>query len=178
MFPLPFETGKIDALQELLGQYDEPTATWVYTKALVAYVKQGDSAEARKLLKEALDYNPHVAPYLLGEKRLPRELPQRIGFGDKDEAIAYAAEFGPGWRRHPAGHGGHGRQVKRPPVFRRCFCMRLNRKTGDATRKGRLEMSQKGRQSGRAKLPVATVAYYGPDDKTPTKVAVGIEQTS
>jgi hypothetical protein len=35
-------------------------------------------------------------------------------------------------------------------------------------------MSQKGRQRGRAKLPVATVAYYGPDDKTPTKVAVGI----
>jgi tetratricopeptide (TPR) repeat protein len=93
------ETGKIDALQELLGQYDEPTAAWLYTKALVAYVKQGDSAEARKRLKEALDYNPHVFPYLLGEKKLPRELSQRIGFGDKDEAVAYAAEFGPGWHQ-------------------------------------------------------------------------------
>jgi len=35
-------------------------------------------------------------------------------------------------------------------------------------------MSQKGEQRRRAKLPVATVAYYEPDDKTPTKVAVGI----
>jgi len=93
------EMGKIDALEELLGQYDEPTAVWLFTKALVAYVKQGDSAEARKLLKEALNYNPHVVPYLLGEKRLPRELPERVGFGDKDEAVAYAAEFGPGWHQ-------------------------------------------------------------------------------
>lgn len=35
-------------------------------------------------------------------------------------------------------------------------------------------MSKKGKQKEKAKLPVATVAYYGPDDKTPTKVAVGI----
>ncbi|MDP2916697.1 MAG: tetratricopeptide repeat protein [Dehalococcoidia bacterium] len=93
------EMGKIDALQELLGQYDEPTAAWLYTEALVAYIKQGDSAEARKLLKEALDYNPHVVPYLLGEKKLHGELPERIGFGDKDEAVVYAAEFGPGWHQ-------------------------------------------------------------------------------
>jgi tetratricopeptide (TPR) repeat protein len=93
------EMGKIDALEELLGQYDEPTAAWLFTKALVAYVRQGDSAEARKLLKEALNHNPHVASYLLGEKKLPRQLPGRIGFGDKDEAVAYAAEFGTGWHQ-------------------------------------------------------------------------------
>lgn len=93
------DMGKVDALQELLGQYDEPTAAWLYTKALVAYVKQGDCVEARKLLKEALDHNPHVIPYLLGEKKLPRKLPERIGFGDKDEAVAYAADFGPGWHQ-------------------------------------------------------------------------------
>ena len=91
------ELGKIDALQELLRQYDEPTAAWLYTKALVTYVKQGDSVEARQRLKEAMDYNPYVVSYLLGEKRLPKQLPQRVGFGDKDEAIVYAAEFGLGW---------------------------------------------------------------------------------
>ena len=93
------EMGKIDALEELLGQYDEPTAAWLYTKPLVAYVKQGDTTEARKLLREALDYNPHVVSYLLGEKKLPKELPQRVGFGDKNEAVAYAAEFGTGWHK-------------------------------------------------------------------------------
>ncbi len=35
-------------------------------------------------------------------------------------------------------------------------------------------MSKKGRRRERARLPVATVAYYGPDDKIATKVAVGI----
>jgi len=35
-------------------------------------------------------------------------------------------------------------------------------------------MSKKSKQRNKAKLPVATVAYYGPDDKTATKVAVGI----
>ncbi len=93
------EMGEIDSLQELLGKYDEPTADWLYTKALIAYVKQGDSTEARKLIREALDNNPYVAPYLLGEKKLPRQLPERVGFGDKDEAVAYAAEFGNGWHQ-------------------------------------------------------------------------------
>jgi hypothetical protein len=35
-------------------------------------------------------------------------------------------------------------------------------------------MGKKSKKNRKAKLPVATVAYYGPDDKTSTKVAVGI----
>jgi tetratricopeptide (TPR) repeat protein len=93
------EVGDIDALQQLLDQYDEPTAEWLYTKALVAYIRQGDGAESRKLLKDALNHNPHVVSYLLGERKLPRELPERIGFGDKSEAVTYAAEFGSGWHQ-------------------------------------------------------------------------------
>lgn len=97
------EMGEIDALQELLKQYDEPTAAWLYTRALAAFVKHGDNIEARKLLKEARDHNPHVVPYLLGEKTLPDKLPQRIGFGDKNEAVVYAAEFGKGWLKARGG---------------------------------------------------------------------------
>jgi len=93
------DIGKIDDLEALLGQYDEPTAAWLFTKSLVAYVRQGDTAEARRLMKKALDHNPYVASYLLGEKKLPRILPERVGFGDKNEAIAYAAEFGSGWHK-------------------------------------------------------------------------------
>ncbi|MFC1971366.1 hypothetical protein ACFLV0_05530 [Chloroflexota bacterium] len=36
------------------------------------------------------------------------------------------------------------------------------------------KMSKRIKRREQARLPVATVAYYGPDDKTPTKVAVGI----
>lgn len=91
------EMGDIDALQQLLEQYDEPTAEWLYTKTLVAFIKQGDSTEARRLLMDARKHNPHVVSYLLGEKKLPSQLPERVGFGDKSEAVTYAAEFGTGW---------------------------------------------------------------------------------
>jgi len=93
------EMGKVNILEGLLRQYDEPTADWLYTKALVAYVKQGDSTEARRLLTEARKHNPHVVSYLLGEKKLPKQLPERVGFGDKSEAVTYVAEFGTGWHR-------------------------------------------------------------------------------
>jgi len=89
--------GEVNALQELLGHYDEPTAAWLYTGALVAFLQQGDSSEARQRLLQALEHNRYVVPYLLGEKRLPKQLPERVGFGDESEAIVYTAEFGPSW---------------------------------------------------------------------------------
>ena len=89
--------GKISALQELLEQYDEPTADWLYTGALVIFLQQGDSSQSRQRLLQALEHNRHVIPYLLGKKRLPRQLPERVGFGDESEAIVYTAEFGSGW---------------------------------------------------------------------------------
>ncbi len=91
------EMKKIDDLEQLLGQYDEATASWLFTKALVAFVRQGDSVGSRKLLREALSFNPHVASYILGTKKLPRSLPERVGFGDTSEAVTYAAEFGSSW---------------------------------------------------------------------------------
>ncbi len=91
------ELGEISALQALLEQYDEPTADWLYTEALVAFIQQGDSPDARQHLLQALEHNRHVVLYLLGQKRLPRQLPDRVGFGDESEAIVYTAEFGSGW---------------------------------------------------------------------------------
>jgi hypothetical protein len=37
-------------------------------------------------------------------------------------------------------------------------------------------VSKKKKREEKTILPVATVAYYGPDGRTPTKVAVGITQ--
>lgn len=97
---LLIDIGDIDALWELLREYEgEMSAAWLYTGALVTFISQGNSREARKRLKKALKQNPHVPPYLLGKEPLPKILPQYIGFGDKDEAIIYVAEFGQGWRR-------------------------------------------------------------------------------
>jgi tetratricopeptide (TPR) repeat protein len=93
------EAGQDDALDVLLARYaDDASAVWTWSAALLEFRQSADSAESRAALLEALDQNPYVAGYLLGEKKLPGHLPDYIGFGDEPEAIAYAAEHGDAWR--------------------------------------------------------------------------------
>jgi tetratricopeptide (TPR) repeat protein len=94
------ELGRDVELGKLLKDYKEDgSATWLYTWALWAYRQEGDGPGSRRRLKEALKQNKHVPDYLLGRKRIPRELPELIGFGDEDEAIAYAASALVNWRQ-------------------------------------------------------------------------------
>jgi tetratricopeptide (TPR) repeat protein len=93
------EAGQDDALDALLARYaDDASAVWTWSATLLAFRRSGDTTKSRDALRAALDQNPHVAGYLLGEKKLPRHLPDYIGFGDEPEAIAYAAEHGDAWR--------------------------------------------------------------------------------
>jgi tetratricopeptide (TPR) repeat protein len=81
-----------DELDELFAAYeDDAAAALTYTKALAAFRREGDSAEARRLLEEARELNPHVPAYLSGRKRLPKRLPDYVSFGDDSEAVDYAA---------------------------------------------------------------------------------------
>lgn len=61
---------------------------------MLAFRRTGDTAKSREALRAATEQNPYVPGYVLGEKKLPRHLPDYIGFGDEAEAIAYAASFG------------------------------------------------------------------------------------
>jgi tetratricopeptide (TPR) repeat protein len=89
-----------DDVRKLLNRYrGEPTATWRYTTALLEFRLGGATAKANKSLQAALRYNPHVPPYLTGQKRIPNRLPDHVGFGDEDEAVAYAADHLNHWRR-------------------------------------------------------------------------------
>lgn len=86
----------------LLEQYDEDaSAQWGYATALLEFRKKGDTPASRKLLKKAFQANRHVPDYLLGRRKTPRRLPDYIGFGDEDEAVAYAAESSDAWRETP-----------------------------------------------------------------------------
>jgi tetratricopeptide (TPR) repeat protein len=92
------EVGDDRRLASLLEQYEgDAMAAWAYTRVLLAYRQTGDSPGAAARLREARRQNPFVPPYLLGEKRLPRRLPDYVGFGDESEAIAYVAEAGHLW---------------------------------------------------------------------------------
>lgn len=93
------EAGEDDALSALLARYDgDASAVWGWSAALLEFRRSGDATSSRKALSEATGQNPHVAGYLVGEKNLPRHLPDYIGFGDESEAIAYAAEHSDAWR--------------------------------------------------------------------------------
>jgi tetratricopeptide (TPR) repeat protein len=93
------EAGENDALEELLARYpDDAAAVWAWSSALLKFRRSGDAVASRKALRDAVARNPHVPGYVLCEKKLPRHLPDYIGFGDEPEAIAYAAEHGDAWR--------------------------------------------------------------------------------
>lgn len=92
LFPAYIELKKYDEAEELIDQYDEPTALIVYNRLLVSYLKYGLHEELEELLDEAVNANPYVIDYLLKKKRLPKQAPPFFGFGDENEAIAYAKE--------------------------------------------------------------------------------------
>jgi tetratricopeptide (TPR) repeat protein len=86
------EEGMDEELAKLLKEYDEDaSASWAYTRALLAFRQGGMTEKAGRQLKEALARNPFVPAYLLGKKKLPRQMPGYVGFGDENEAIDYAA---------------------------------------------------------------------------------------
>jgi len=85
------EIGADGELERLLNQYeDDGAATWLYSRALLMFRKEGETEAANECLAEALKENPFVPAYLLGKKRFPEHLPQYISLGDESEAVEYA----------------------------------------------------------------------------------------
>ncbi|MBX7252706.1 MAG: hypothetical protein K1X50_12040 [Candidatus Promineofilum sp.] len=96
------ETEEDDSLRKLLKRYkDDASAQWFYTQALVTYRQYKGGIRANKKLSAALAYNPFVPQYLLGRKRLPKQHPSTISFGNEDEAVDYVADALPFWYDTP-----------------------------------------------------------------------------
>jgi tetratricopeptide (TPR) repeat protein len=96
------ELGKNTDAEELIKRYDESaSAFWAYAKLLLSFRTEGDSANTHKLLNKAKKVNKFVPKYLLGEKMLPREMPQYMGFGDENEAVDCTVSLLPAWRNTP-----------------------------------------------------------------------------
>ncbi|MBA2542149.1 MAG: tetratricopeptide repeat protein [Deltaproteobacteria bacterium] len=96
------DVGRDDQVAELIDTYkDDASAAWAYASALIAFRRQGDSEDARQLLAEARNTNPHVPAYLTGKKKMPKQLPDMIGFGDESEAISFVGDYGSGWLKTP-----------------------------------------------------------------------------
>ncbi len=83
------DLGRDDELARLLDQYNEGSATWAYSRTLLAFRQYGDAPEARKRLTAARKVNKHVPAYLLGEQPMPPERPSYYSPGEASEAIMY-----------------------------------------------------------------------------------------
>jgi tetratricopeptide (TPR) repeat protein len=91
-----------DHLARLLQQYpDEGLATWAYSKALLTFRQEGDTAEARELLEQAKKSNRHVPDYLLGRKFPSDQRPGPYSPGDENEALNYIGGFMAAWKETP-----------------------------------------------------------------------------
>jgi tetratricopeptide (TPR) repeat protein len=92
------ETGRNAEAGALIKSYkNDSSAFWAWSRALLCFREKGNSAAAHKTLGQAVASNPHVSAYLLEHVPIPAELPDVIGVGDEDEAVAYAATAMPAW---------------------------------------------------------------------------------
>ncbi len=89
---------RLEDLESLLDEYDEDSATWAYTRALIAFRVDRDTPASRKLLQAARRTNKHVPDYLLGRKPLPADQPGYYSPGDEDDAILYVANNLGAWK--------------------------------------------------------------------------------
>ncbi|MCA1779606.1 MAG: hypothetical protein LC637_09535 [Xanthomonadaceae bacterium] len=90
-----------DAMQVINEYSDDSIAEWAYSRALLAFRRQGPTSAASELLDTARMKNSFVPAYLLGRRQIPKDLPDTLGFGDDREAVAYAADYKAIWKKTP-----------------------------------------------------------------------------
>ncbi len=105
LLPRLLEEGDDEAAGELLDRYDEPSAAWLYGRALWLFRTGGEGEAADAVLREAVAENPHVPPYLTGRKKPPGRPPEAYGIGTDEEARVYVYEAMAAWRATDGARG-------------------------------------------------------------------------
>ncbi len=99
---LYIQTRQLDRARQLAQQFQhDQGAFFHYDLALASFIESGDTADTRALKKAALSQNKYVPKVLTGKIKMPKRMPERLGSGDKDEAVLYAAQNTELWRGVP-----------------------------------------------------------------------------
>jgi tetratricopeptide (TPR) repeat protein len=94
--------GRDGEAAKLIKRYkDDGAAAWSWSRALLAFRRSGDCPESCGARSQAISDNAHSAGLLLGDKKMPRQLPAYIGMGDKNEAVAYVHGAAIAWIATP-----------------------------------------------------------------------------
>ena len=100
LLPLYLKQQQLEKAENLIQQYeDDRSAFMLFSEVLIRYIREGDTKNTRQLRKEANQYNKYVGKYLTGRIKLPKELPDYYGIGDKNEAIYYVKDSRELWRQ-------------------------------------------------------------------------------
>jgi tetratricopeptide (TPR) repeat protein len=84
-----------DAKQVIDQFADDWSAVWHYMRALWAFRTMGDTDTAQAYLKDAINYNKHIAKYLLKPESLPEFYqPSSYAPGSDDEALLFMDDNG------------------------------------------------------------------------------------
>ncbi len=102
LLPLLLAEGRQDEAGKLLADFaDDRTAMWLYCRALLSFIKEGDTPESRRQLQKAIKANRHAPKYLLGDAEIDY-VPETYKIGSEEEAVICAMECGRAWRAMPA----------------------------------------------------------------------------
>ncbi|HEY7885267.1 MAG TPA: tetratricopeptide repeat protein, partial [Cellvibrionaceae bacterium] len=93
------QKNQLEKADQLMHEYDEPSAFMCYARALVCFIREGDSPAARVLKKQALASNKYIPKLLAGRSKMPKLMPDYYSPGDKNEAVIYIEDYQAAWRQ-------------------------------------------------------------------------------
>ncbi len=89
LFNFYIEQKMFDEANKIFTDYTEDTAEYLYPNALYKFAI--NDKEADQILEKAIKSNKHIPNYILGKKKLPKEMPTSYSRGDETEALSYYA---------------------------------------------------------------------------------------
>ncbi len=93
--------GRDDEIKPLLERYHDAAWNSWFTRALIAFRRQGDTHEGRRLLQIGHKSNPFILPWLLGDEPFPQERPTGYTPRSPEEAYFYVEGARCAWRSTP-----------------------------------------------------------------------------
>jgi tetratricopeptide (TPR) repeat protein len=94
------EQNQLAKAEQLINAYEGDLSAFMrFSRVLISYITEGDSARSRELKAQAKAYNKFVPQYLSGKLKMPKEFPEFYGLGDKNEAIVYTYGHKNVWRK-------------------------------------------------------------------------------
>ena len=99
LLPELMKAGRDVEAAKLLKQYDEESANWAYSQALLAFRLSGPSTAAQRELQRAMRLNRYVPELLASERMIPA--PPHYAIGSIEEAAYCAEELWPAYRASP-----------------------------------------------------------------------------